>query len=236
MRSRVFHWKIEGRVRLHETHPHRKWPRGILFQIPHRARRDVRAQHLRLDPGIGQFVGIEPDSRRILKRLPRRLGTRLRRNRLRLHVPHPRCADFVFGHHEVETEQSRSCRPIEMHLTEDRGGVARGLELSRERRFVRSERSRQASDARHVRQLPGEEALPRGRAHRRVAVVPGEASPFRGQGVQIRRCRQPVTVAAHRVSRVVVGQQEYEIRPARGSHPCAPPQPSCCPETFAGRA
>ena len=203
-------------MRLHETHPQREWLGRILFQVPYGVVRDVGAQHLRFDSGIRQLLRIEPDARRILKRFPGRFRAHLGRYGPRLHVLHPCGADLAFGHHHVEAEEPGRRGAIQVHFPEDGGAVAGRLELFRQRRLVQRERRGEARHTRHVRQLSGEETLPRRSADRRIAVVARKARPLRCQPVQVRRGRQPVAVAAHHVCGVVVGQQEEEIRLARG--------------------
>ena len=115
--------------------------------------------------------------------MPWRFGRYAFGNGARLDCLVPIASDFAFGRGDIKAMQAGFTGHVEMHFAKDGGGVTGLLQLAREGGFVFGERRGKTRDTGHVRHLPGEKTLARGRANRGIAIVGGEAGALRGEAV-----------------------------------------------------
>ncbi len=167
--------------------------------------------HIPVVGGIGAAKRIQPDPGRILERLPRgqhRHSVRQRRVRIVV-LPEP---GPVLGEVDSPLESVRE-PAVEVHFTDGGGSVAGRSQQARQRRFPIGQGGLQPGHADRSRITARNERLPRRRADRRVAERAVKAHSGRGQPIQIRRVRLPISVCAHDVRSVIVGANPKNVKP-----------------------
>src|ERR1041385_508274 len=123
-------------MRLHEAHPQRErlCPVGLEELLCPTGL--IERSHVVFMPRIGQFVGIQPDARRVLERTPWWFGCHAVRYGLGLHVLGPRASEFLLREGHIESVETWLGRPVEMHFAVDRSRVACFFQLARQGRLV----------------------------------------------------------------------------------------------------
>ena len=213
--------KIEGRMRLLKAHPEREGIRFMFIQEMAGLLRHPGAAHLFIAARERQFLGVQPDARGILHWAPRRLGANRCEIRRRSHGIRPSLLNHIFGPGGRKAMQSRPPRSVEVHLAKHGRFVSVRCQRLRQSRTVVRQRCLEHRHTHGVRQLAGQDRLPRRRAHRRIAVVPRKMGSFGNQTVQVGGLRQTIALRAKDISGMVVRNHEEQVRlpVARASRP-----------------
>ena len=176
----------------------------------------IERAHVLFEARVGEFFRVEPDTGGIFEGMPGRFGRQACGNGARLDGLVPIASYFAFGSGDIKAVQAGLTGHVEMHFAKNGGGITGLLQLTREGGFVFGERRRKAGDTSHVRHLPGEKTLARGRADRGIAIVGGEAGALRGKAVEIGCVDERVAVTAEHITGVIVSQNIEQVRTSAG--------------------
>ena len=170
-----------------EAHPQCKGIVPVLVDILRRLSGNPRSLHLLVVAIERQFIRVQPNACPISKWPPLLrfcwdggiLGPRP--DRLR-----PLSMRDIFCARDIEAMQPGLSRNVEVHLSKNRRFVSALCQLFGKRGLVIGKRRVEQRHSRRMWQLSGEQALPRGRADRRIAIVSRETRTLRRQPVQVR--------------------------------------------------
>ncbi len=169
---------------------------------------EIRAVHLLLRDSFRPARAVEPHAGRILERMPRRLHFHARRNRRgRL-----RAKPFaIVGRVHAQVETVRQIA-VEVHLADRRRVEPRQAVGLGQRHFRVGQRRFQPRHAQRARIAAGQERLPRGRTHGRVAVSPLETNALGRQPIDVRRSHLRVAVSTRDIRRMIISADQDNIR------------------------